>query len=245
MRNGIYIIISVLGVSCTPSKPPTLNPSAPEAAPGREGLQVVREFTCVPPASSADDVLFVIDGRPEESVAIRPSGGNCQFELVLKRSSSDVLLTQKPGGYLVGVSTGAPGRGAVCVSNIIHGLDTAAPNVALADKAHRIERVTLECAVEWSDNEWTSLSTIVEGSNDFAAWPSYVAFNEETKQFKVGWVRDFSFQFLNISDRGRPSSDGLYETVFSVLQQRVTPVSTTKLADTVASDSSVTVGGAP
>lgn len=246
-RNSGRIACCLLLVSaaCAPSRPPSLEDKDLESPPPRTGLEVVREFTCVPPSSNDDDVLFSLEGRSTESVAIRPQGSNCQFALILKRPSRDLVLTNRPGGYLLGVSDGQPGRGALCVSNIVHGIDTAASNVASTSMAHRIQRVDLECSVELAADQWSPLFTIVQGGSDFAAWPSWVTFDDSRKQWVAGWVRDFSFQFLNISDRGRPETDGVYETSFTISQEQLVLGATRKVADRVASESTVTMGGAP
>jgi hypothetical protein len=231
--------------ACAPSRPPSQEEKDSEKPPARTGIEVVREFTCVPPSTNDDDILFALEGRSTESVAIRPEGNDCQFALILKRPFGDVTLTGQPGGYLLGTSDGQAGRGALCVSNIVHGLDTAGSNVSPSSTAHRIQRVDLECSVELAPNQWSRLFTVVQGGSDFAAWPSWVAFDESKSQWVAGWVRDFSFQFLNISDRGRPETDGVYETAFTITQDQLVLGATRKVADQVASESSVTMGGTP
>ena len=49
--------------------------------------------------------------------------------------------------------------------------------------------------------------------------------------FQVVWIRDFSFQFLNLHNEDRPAEDGVYSTVFSVVDGVVVVGQTTKIGD--------------
>jgi len=54
----------------------------------------------------------------------------------------------------------------------------------------------------------------------------------EASTYRVVWIRDFSFQFMNMSDAGRPATDGTYETTFTLQGQKLIVGATTKSADT-------------
>lgn len=229
-------------LGCRPSSDPLPDGGSIDAGtlPG-----VVRAFTCVPaPPGNLQDVLDM-DARPGETVAIRATASACQFELLLQRTGGSLRLDREPSGYLVGTSEGATGHGAICFANIHHRVDTAAPRLSQGREGHRIDRVDVECAVELEGGNWSQVGVVVEGGTDWAAWPSSVTWDEALGTWKVAWIRDSRFQFLSLNERGRPPSDGLFETEIRSTSTGPVPFKTTKVNDQTLSDPSVTDGGVP
>jgi hypothetical protein len=60
-----------------------------------------------------------------------------------------------------------------------------------------------------------SVSTLaVPPATDWAAWGrEFKPHPTRANAYVLEWAYDFTFQFFNMSDNGRPSTDGLYETV--------------------------------
>jgi hypothetical protein len=71
-------------------------------------------------------------------------------------------------------------------------------------------------------------------TSQYAAWvDSITPVGDTQDQWSVGWKRDFSFQFLNISDAGRPPSDGAYATALGFDGEVLVAGVTTKLSDSI------------
>lgn len=212
-------------------------PDEPEALPPAPDVIVpVKGFTCERDAvgSSGHD-FHDVAGRPGDRLALRPAQGPCQFDLLLRAASgAESVLSLRSGGFLIAASSSAPGGGAaICVSNIVHSPDSKHAE----EGVHEIHGVSIECAVERA-GVWSPLATIVPPEGSAAAWVGGLRVAGDSL-YAVGWVRDFSFQLLNLDNAGRPPDDGVYETTFAVEQGTVTVGATQKLRDHVVAPSDV------
>lgn len=173
-----------------------------------EPVRRFKGFTCDDEAVVGSQPINEVTGLSGAEIVIRATDEPCQFDLLFRqRQKNDQLLSSGPGGYLLVAGGAAPsGDVIVCASNIVH---SAAPNGGAA--ARRITSVPLECAIRHS-GRWTSLTKVADGGGDWAAWISEIAVSQaDPKLFRVTYKRDFSFQFLNLADQGRPRTDGSYE----------------------------------
>jgi len=203
----------------------------------------VKEFLCVPDAVAGTVDVADVAGIPGATVAIEPNG-LCTFDLVFRRGPGERAVlssSDSPGGYLLAVGGVSPsGRAVVCASNIRHGMSEDASRGAAGRVHSTIDSVSLECAVE-GDEGFGPLTTVVEPDGDWAAWAMGLEeANDGSGAFRVLWMRDFSFQFLNLNNRGRPETDGIYATTFETDEEGA-PVALTveKLMDGVMGEDAV------
>ena len=155
----------------------------------------------------------------------------------------------------------------VCISPIRH--HQAATGSTISGHANRtIDGVQLSCTVQrgagWAmksgDDGWSKLQRLVDGGHDYAPWvvnviaaPLPPAGHEGEHEsgddrrgplaaFTATWVRDSTFQFFNFSDAGRPASDGVFQTSFTVDSQGKIEVGATTRVSTSISVISATGG---
>jgi len=166
----------------------------------------IREFRCNEGAVSDGAEIGAIVGEPGAGLMISPAGG-CTFGLAYRSSTGTPLsLSTSPRGYLLGQGArAASGVTLACASVVVHA-PTAVSGVL------ETQGVELECFAIRPDESVASV-VAVPVNGEYAAWvASVTASTGVAGRFVVEWVRDFSFQFLNISDEGRPATDGVYAT---------------------------------
>ena len=221
-------------MSLTPLKPATpIDEGAPLEfvatakelpPPGAEYLLTEnRYFNCDPSEVGDGLVIAGIDGLEGDALGLRPFGdAACEFNLVYSTGTPDAetVLSAKPGGYLLGdgLRLGS-GDLVICANNIHHSPAGA--------RRRRIERVGLECALH-SGGEWSDLLEVV-ASSEWAPWISDLRVSDGV--LRLAYTRDFSFQFMNLSDNGRPSEDGIYEIVLTPLGGTLSASAPVKVAD--------------
>ena len=185
-----------LGGVSTPA-PPT--PPDPRVGPVTSAtpLTVSRGFQCDEEGLSASESLYDKDGY---RLAIQPAGDPCKFDLVLYAPGYDgVLLSAEPSGYLFGFATPTADGVAVCASRIDH---------ADTDAGHQMQRVTIECGLQGPAP--IPLTPVVSADkDDWAAW--ILGLEPSNSGVTLAYARDFSFQFMNLKDAGRPAEDGWYK----------------------------------
>ena len=205
--------------------------TTPVASETLEGLKIkrVRSFICrAPDMGSQQDVADIAGGDEKEKVFIRPTDDKCHFHLLYRSARGhETQLTQKPGGYLFARAIAvADGTRVICASDTVHiGAPDGKPNQRLS------QQVPIRC---WAGtgNGFASGDPVVPGNPEYAAWIQSVEVDPANPAtYRVTWVRDFSFQFLNMSDTGRPPTDGIYVTSFSRNGERVVSGITTKISD--------------
>ena len=143
-------------------------------------------------------------------VALRPAAEPCTFDLVYAEDDAEAVLSATPGGYLLSMGAEADAQRVVCASRIEHRVtdDGGQPDVT-GDRVQReTTGVALQCAA-WTDGAWGPLQTLIEPSLDWAPWVLGVEARGEGA-FRVRYDRDFSFQFMNLTQAGRPAEDGTY-----------------------------------
>jgi hypothetical protein len=181
--------------------------------PGEElPATLQRTFNCRPDQVGQELLMATLEGSSKDRVVIRPSGGQaCHYDLIYLSENGDehVISGKDASGYLfTRVLKTSTGVTVVCVNNIRHH--------PLEGEIHEIDTVTIDCARR-KQGSWTALRPMVTPDGEWAAWLR--TFQEDASQshpFRLTFTHDFSFQFMNLTDAGRPTEDGLYEVGFSV-----------------------------
>ena len=202
---------------------------------GGDGLKVVKEFFCYEKAVAATQPIAAVRGLSGAELAIRPTDKPCVFDLLFVADGKSEVLSSSPSGYLLaGAGVTPSGETVVCASNVVH----APYNDA---GGHAILGVRLECAVK-RDGAWGAMTTLVDGGESWAPWIADIqATPDKPGVFKAIYKRDFTFQFLNLTDDGRPKTDGLYEVAFTRGDDgRIEPGAITKLSDKTNGKAKVT-----
>jgi len=181
---------------------PEVDTSGGGAALLERPVEVLRQFSCLEDAVGAQMTLAQVGGSPSEALIIRPSTGSpCQFTFSHRGPSGERLLSNR-GGYLITASARfSSGALLVCAANVAHH--------PVGDGVHAVDDVPIECAFETTAG-WTSFTQVIFPSGAWAAWPRSVR-EDGGGWYTLTYVRDFSFQFANLSDGGRPATDGVYE----------------------------------
>ena len=183
-------------------------PNDPVRARGK-AVTVDRHVSCDLSAVGSSLVVAPVDGDAGEQVVITPSGAGCSFNL----SYQDALgartpLSAEASGWLVTVASKFPdGTRVVC------GSEARSHVVSGSTTDLIIDTVPIRC--------WASASTlftatveVVAPSSQAAAWARELKPHPtQAGAYVLVWSRDFSFQFFNMSDNGRPSTDGVFESV--------------------------------
>ena len=200
-------------------------------------IEIVRSFVCDPAAVASPVAISDVSGLPGATIDIQPTATACMYDLVFRDADGSRQALSKvedPGGYLLAIGGVAPsGDLVVCASNIGHEADPDAAERSDGRFDHRITGVTLECAARVGA-AWTELATVVAPDGDYAAWIAGLqGADGGSSSFKIVWIRDFSYQFLNLGDIGRPDPDGIYETEVTVDAGQLAIGETTLLHDEV------------
>lgn len=173
-------------------------------------VTVQRQFTCDPGAIAAVEPLVGVSGADGEDIVITPTKTPCAFDLHYRVDEARSPLSGAPMGYLLAAARKMPdGVRVVCASEIVH---HAVPEPA---GRREMDGVQIRC--------WASATTsfavsalAVEGGEDWAAWVRDVEPDPAgSGAYLLTWVRDFSYQFFNLADRGRPATDGVFQTRLS------------------------------
>lgn len=192
-------------------------PIPPPPPPGEElPVEVVRNFECLEQNVGAELVVAPVVGADGDVLAIRPSGvGGCQYNLVYKAADGTVTtLANAEGqgsGYLFAAAVRQGDTTIACSSNIHHRADGAGAT-------RYVEAVTLECAARTSaGGRFGLLTPVVVPDTAWAAWIRTLEPDAaHAGTFRLRYVRDFTFHIFNLSDHGRPGSDGIYEVVLTL-----------------------------
>jgi hypothetical protein len=173
-------------------------------------LEVVREFTCRPENVPTETIFEDVEGTANEHLAIVPQGDLCNYQLVYKIDAQTSTLSTEPSGYVLGAATRfSDGARVVCSSALEH------HEFGAQGRFRQIDRVPIRC---WASSTTTFGAPLVAvaGSPDYAAWVRKLSPHPtRSGAYVLEWSHDFSFQFFNMSDNGRPATDGVYETVLT------------------------------
>ncbi len=180
-------------------------------------VQVHKGFTCAPAGVGSEMKVADVEGAPGEELLIKPAGTDCRFHLVYRAGNQESAVSTEAGGYLVAVAKRfADGVRVLCASEVAH---HAGGTGALRE----VDSVPVRC---WASASTSfSVSTLaVPPATDWAAWVRELKPHPtRTNAYVLEWAHDFTFQFFNMSDNGRPSTDGLYETVLVWSGTSLTP----------------------
>ena len=183
---------------------------APEKpSKGESDVKPYLKFSCVQGAQGARDLARVAGARGH-TVAIRPTGEACDFDLMYRVPGGTSVRLGR-GGYLVAAARQFPdGTAIVCASNVAHTPDTEA-SAAPGRLPRVIEQVDVECG-SFDGQRWSPMAPIASGGREWAGWVASVDGDPSIGAYSVRYTRDFSFQVMNTAQAGRPASDGVYES---------------------------------
>ncbi len=191
--------------------PPDL--AAPPAAIEELPVEVVRVFDCIPEGVGDRLGLTDLTGGPVGEIAIRPHDrAECQYHVYADVGGQEVRLSAVPSGYLFAQGHQVSDLAIVCVNDIQH---SRAPN-----GRRTIDAVRIACAVA-TDGVFTALADVVAPATEpptdrrrpsaeggFAPWIRVI--EADAEGWAMSYIRDSTFQFMNLSDNGRPAEDGVF-----------------------------------
>jgi hypothetical protein len=177
-------------------------------------VEVVRNFECLEQGVGAELVVAPVVGADGDVLAIHPSGAaGCQYSLVYKAADGTVTPVSSSGsGYLFAAAVRQGATTLVCGSNIRHRAEGAG-------QTRYVEGVTIECAVKsgGAAGPFGPLTPVIVPDGSWAAWIRTLEVDAaHAGSFRLRYVRDFTFHIFNLSDNGRPASDGIYEVVVTI-----------------------------
>ena len=178
-------------------------PSPP--TPPEPTITPVLEFTCTPNGVSAEQAVAGVAGTSNDQLVIRQTAAPCQYDLLYRTASGvDTVLSSQPSGYLLAAGSDR----IVCASPIAHHpLTTGA-------ETHVIDAVPLDCALRSTSGTWLPMQHVVNPVG-WAAWINSVS-RVDADTYTVEYMHDFSYQFANIGNAGRPASDGIYQQTLEI-----------------------------
>lgn len=181
--------------------PPPSPPTPPEPM-----ITPVREFTCTPNGVAAEQAVAGVAGTSGDQLVIRQTAAPCQYDLLYRSASGgDTVLSSQPSGYLLAAAADR----VVCASPIAH------HPVSLGAANHVIDAVPLDCALRSTTGTWLPMQHVVNPSG-WAAWVNSVS-RVDADTYTVEYLHDFSFQFANIGNLGRPANDGIYQQTLQIV----------------------------
>jgi hypothetical protein len=212
--------------------PPTVDEITPVT------VTMDRGFVCLDEGVGTELVIADVEGTAPDSAVgdqvVIVSDGDCLYDLVYRTNSEDIPLSDDPGGYILASAKRftEPDATLICASDVLHLPGSEEPNERL------VQSVVVRCWARLGAAPFVALpdAVVPEGANsgdssEHAAWIDDVSFLDGT--YRVHWLRDFSFQFLNMSDVGRPATDGAYRTELSFDGSTLTAGATTQESGSV------------
>jgi hypothetical protein len=200
----------------------TDTPKLPE--PAELPVEVYRKFSC----ESVGDEMVVADveNEPGAQVVIKPTADPCTYHLVYRESAGDeTTLSMDPAGYLQTIAILHDGLVLVCVNRIDHTPLDDGSNL------HYIDGASIACAVK-ADGAWSALTPVVVPKGEWAAWVKDLnPVPDKSGVYTLRFAHDFSYQFMNMSDSGRPEDDGLYDVTLDLGADGVSASDAVKVAD--------------
>lgn len=203
-----------------------LEPPATIPEPLAEIPPVLRRkaFDCRPELVGAEAVLAPIAGT-DDVVIIRAgdAAADCKYSVVYRGADgSEDVLSESDDSYFLTVAMPVGDDRVVCISTM---QSEAAEELGV----NEISTVPILCATRLG-GAWSKLAPAIEGNEEWAAWV------REIKQvapdtFELTYARDFSFQFMNMSDVGRPASDGVYAVTMTLTDTGFDVSAPTKITD--------------
>lgn len=170
-------------------------------------ISVVRRFTCSPQAiQPSGEPIADVAGSGGELV-IKSTLLPCQFDLVYRSSGGvETTLSASASGYLFAAAADR----VACASPIEHHPEL--PGSA----THVIDAVPIDCSLRSTAGTWLPMQRLVNPGTSWAAWISSVSRVSATS-YTIRYKRDFSFQFMNVGNLGRPATDGVYDQAVAIV----------------------------
>ena len=204
------------GCDAATAPPPDKRGAAP---PLETTIERHKEFTCVRDGIQGITDINDVDGRDGDVLAIEPTGTDCKFSLLYKPGGGGVVKLADEGGYLIAVGgVAGNGQAIVCASNIAHRPAEDGKSDVPNEFPHQIEEVFIECT-SFDGNAWSPMVRVVEGGSEWAGWVLSLKPASDSGRYQLRYTRDFSFQFMNIGDNGRPTDDGIYDVFLEITPQ--------------------------
>ncbi len=203
-------------------------PSVETPEPGRElPANVVREFACTPEGVGDELVVGKVAGTIGDVVVIRPAvRDECRYDLIYKAATGEeqVLSGGVHSGYLLTLAAAFPdGRAVVCTNDVRHS--------AVGGSQRFMDEIVIVCTTRRAGSAWTPLRDVIVPDEQWAAWVRGLD-QRDDGTITLRYTRDFSFQFMNLTDEGRPAEDGVYEVELLTTETGVTASDAVKLSDT-------------
>ena len=219
----IVVAAAVLSAGCATTAPP------PKRETSEPPVERYKRFECVDSPDTSLRNIARVGGTAGDSIAIRPTGQPCDFELVYRSASGVDVRLGGSGGYLLAAGKlFVDGTALVCASNVAHDIDPDAPQ----SSRRIIESVAIECT-SYDGTRWAPLRAVAGGGTEWAAWVASIGGDSAIGHYRLRYTRDFSFQVLNTGDRGRPDTDGTYDAFFTWGSGGLEVASTQMVADQV------------
>jgi hypothetical protein len=160
--------------------------------------------------ASAEDLQLIDVANGAGTIGIDLTDDPCMFDLVYREGEQMQRLSASPAGYLLAAGVENAGTRVICASRIEHQAadDGGEPDEEGMHLQRETTGVGLECFT-WRNGAWSAPQVVIEPNLDFAPWVNAVD-ALDGGSFQVRYDRDFSFQFLNLTDAGRPEEDGSY-----------------------------------
>jgi hypothetical protein len=230
MTKTLVLTLTLFCVGCVDSAGAPARPARPGS---RLAASPSRDFTCDPTQVVGETTLRPVIGADGETLALVPIGDPCRYHLLYRDSGGGKKdLFGQPAFYAITHAQQFGGTTVVCASPVRHGKSQT--ESVRSDRFNRtVEGVRLLCTVR-SGGQWTDSRVFADGGDDYAAWIVDVT-SDAPGSFAAVWVRDSTFQFFNFSDAGRPDSDGVFQTAFTVdANGKMTIGATTRTSTAVA-----------
>ena len=173
-------------------------------------------FQCDPSVVGAE--LEIGDAAGPGTVVVRPAADACDYDLFYIDALGETQLNTSAAGFLTAsAAQSEAGELVVCATRIDHHVDPSAvlgPNDDEALALHAMDQVALECSRRDSFGLWSGPELIVSPGDAWAAWLQEVRVDDQGA-VHVDYTRDSTFQFLNLTNNGRPAEDGVYSAVLT------------------------------
>ena len=154
-----------------------------------------------------------------------PASADCRFHLVYRAGGQVSALSSQGAGYLLVVAKRFDdGVRVVCASEVAH-------RAGASGAIREVETVPVRC---WASAtlSFTASTVSVPPTTEWAAWVRELKPHPtRAGAYVLVWAHDSTFQFFNMSDNGRPSTDGLYETVLEWSGTALTSEPATKASE--------------
>jgi len=185
---------------------------------------VVRGFQCTPAGVGEWLTVAKVQGTETDVIGIRPKDGpQCQYDVLYRaKDGTEYPLSSTLSGYLFTVARRDGAQRIVCISDLQHS--------DAGSGQRQIDRVVIHCAAH-TGADWIPLVEVVAPDGEWAAWVRTVEPTEVSGRYVLRYARDFTYQVMNLTDNGRPPTDGIYEVELQVGSETITVGPAVKVSD--------------